>query len=74
MFVSFFPRPKLFFPSAILWTALTMAFWYGYADNLIGSSEPAVVGVALFWSARSLWFDFYFAMSVGIFAAFWAWL
>jgi len=74
MFVSFFPRPKLFFPSAILWTALTMAFWYGYADNLIGSSEPSVIGVALFWSARSLWFDFYFAMSVAIFAAFWAWL
>jgi peptide/bleomycin uptake transporter len=73
MFVSFFPRPKLFFPSAILWTALTMAFWYTYAANLIGSSDPAVVGVALFWSARSLWFDFYFAMSVGIFAAFWAW-
>jgi len=73
MFVSFFPRPKLFFPSAILWTALTMAFWYTYAANLIGSSDPAVVVVALFWSARSLWFDFYFAMSVGIFAAFWAW-
>jgi peptide/bleomycin uptake transporter len=74
MFVSFFPRPKLFFPSAILWTALTMAFWYGYADNLIGSSEPAAVGVALFWSARSLWFDLYFAISVAIFAAFWTWL
>jgi peptide/bleomycin uptake transporter len=74
MFVSFFPRPKLFFPSAIIWTALTMAFWYGYANDLVGSSEPGAVGVALFWSARSLWFDFYFAMSVGIFAAFWTWL
>ena len=74
MFVSFFPRPRLFFLSAILWTALTMTFWYGYANNLIGSSEPAVVGVALFWSTRSLWFDLYFALSVGIFAAFWSWL
>ena len=74
MFVSFFPRPRLFFLSAILWTALTMTFWYGYANNLIGSSEPAVVGVALFWSTRSLWFDLYFALSVGIFAAFWTWL
>ena len=73
MFVSFFPRPKLFFLSAILWTALTMALWYGYANNLMGS-EPAAVGVALFWSTRSLWFDLYFAMSVGIFAAFWTWL
>jgi len=48
-----------------------MAFWYGYADDLIGSSAPGVVGVALFWSARSLWFDLYFALSVAIFAGAW---
>jgi peptide/bleomycin uptake transporter len=71
MFVSFFPRPKLFFLSAIAWTALAMAFWYGYAADLIGSSAPGVVGVALFWSARSLWFDLYFALSVAIFAGAW---
>jgi peptide/bleomycin uptake transporter len=73
MFVSFFPQPRLFFPSAILWTALAMLFWYGYANDLIGSSEPGVVGVALFWSARSLWFDFYFALSVAMFAGAWIW-
>jgi peptide/bleomycin uptake transporter len=71
MFVSFFPRPKLFFISAIVWTALAMTFWYGYADDLIGSSAPGAVGVALFWSARSLWFDLYFALSVAIFAGAW---
>src|SRR3981081_1211318 len=71
MCVSFFPRPKLFFLSAILWTALAMAFWYGYADDLIGSSTPGGVGVALFWSPRSLWFDLYFAICVAIFAAAW---
>src|SRR3979411_61599 len=71
MFVSFFPRPKLFFLSAILWTALAMAFWYGYADDLIGSSAPGGVGVALFWSARSLWFDLYFSLSVAIFPGAW---
>jgi peptide/bleomycin uptake transporter len=48
-----------------------MAFWYGYADDLIGSSAPGAVGVALFWSARSLWFDLYFALSVAIFAGAW---
>jgi len=73
MFVSFFPQPKLFFPSAILWTALAMALWYGYADKLVGSSEPGVVGVALFWSARSLWFDLYFFLSVAFFAGAWMW-
>ncbi|MGB9114317.1 peptide antibiotic transporter SbmA [Bradyrhizobium sp.] len=71
MFVSFFPRPKLFFLSAVVWAALAMTFWYGYADDLIGSSAPGTVGVALFWSARSLWFDLYFALSVAIFAGAW---
>jgi peptide/bleomycin uptake transporter len=72
MFVSFFPRPKLFFPSAIVWTALAMAFWYGFADDVMGSGGAGkAVGVAVFWSARSLWFDIYFALSVGLFAAAW---
>jgi peptide/bleomycin uptake transporter len=71
MFVSFFPHPKLFFMSAIIWTALAMAFWYGFADDLVGSSAPGTVGVALFWSARSLWFDLYFALGVAIFAGAW---
>src|SRR5579863_9313983 len=71
MFVSFFPRPKLFFLSAIAWAAISMALWYGYTSDLIGSSAPDVVGVSLFWSARSLWFDLYFALSVAIFAGAW---
>ncbi len=73
MFVSFFPRPKLFFLSAIAWTALAMAFWYSFANELIGASGPGGVGVATFWSARSLWFDLYFALFVAIFAAAWMW-
>jgi peptide/bleomycin uptake transporter len=71
MFVSFFPRPKLFFLSGIAWTALSMALWYSYAGDLIGSSTPEIVGVARFWSASSLWFDLYFAIGVAIFAGFW---
>jgi peptide/bleomycin uptake transporter len=74
MFVSFFPRPKLFFLSAIVWTSFAMAFWYGFASGLVGTSEPGgppPVGVAIFWSAQSLWFDLYFAMAVVAFATFW---
>jgi peptide/bleomycin uptake transporter len=71
MFVSFFPRPKLFFLSAIVWTALAMTFWYAYASGLLGSSESPAVGVAMFVSTRSLWFDLYFALSVAIFAGAW---
>src|SRR4030088_3228655 len=71
MFVSFFPRPKLFVLSVIVWTALAMAFWYGFAGNLIGSSAPGGVGVAIFWSAPSLWFEIYFDLCVAIFAGAW---
>ena len=71
MFVSFFPRPKPFFLSAILWTALAMAFWYGFAGNLIPQSGPGGVGVEIFWSPLSLWFDLHFAICVAIFAGGW---
>jgi peptide/bleomycin uptake transporter len=71
MFVSFFPRPKLFFLSAILWTALAMTFWYGYAGSLFGSSALPAAGVAVFWSTSELWFDLYFAISVALFAGAW---
>ena len=72
MFVSFFPRPKIFFLSAIAWTALAMTLWYSFASELYGSSAP-VVGVATFWSVRSLWFDLYFVVCVAIFTAGWMW-
>ena len=70
MFVSFFPRPSLFFPSALLWTVLAMAVWYGFAINLFQAPEKRV-GLATFWSAPALWFDLYFALTVAIFAAPW---
>jgi peptide/bleomycin uptake transporter len=70
MFVSFFPRPKLFFLSAIIWTALAMAVWYGFADNFFQAAEQPA-GVAAFWAAPALWFDFYFAICSLIFAAAW---
>lgn len=73
MFVSFFPRPKLFFVSVIVWTALAMTLWYAFAAELIGSSASGGVGVAIFWTTRSLWFDLYFSLCVAIFAGFWMW-
>ncbi|WP_213738005.1 peptide antibiotic transporter SbmA [Bradyrhizobium sp. dw_411] len=72
MFVSFFPRPKLFFWSAVIWAALSMAFWYGFASNLVDASSPAI-SVARFWSVPELWFDLYFAICVALFAGAWMW-
>jgi peptide/bleomycin uptake transporter len=34
VFSSFFPRPKLFFLSAAIWTGLAMAFWYSIVRDL----------------------------------------
>src|SRR5205814_1990332 len=42
-----------------------------FAAYLIGSSEEGAVGVSIFYSARSLWFDLYFAICVTIFAGAW---
>ena len=76
MFVSFFPRPKLFFLSAIVWALLAIAFWYGVADDLgdrlgISSGGPPAVGVAMFVSGASLWFYLYFVLCLAIFAGAW---
>jgi peptide/bleomycin uptake transporter len=70
MFVSFFPRPKLLLLSAILWTALAMAVWYGYASQFFQEAEKPV-GLATFVTPLQLWFDFYFAVCVALFAAPW---
>ena len=71
MFVSFFPRPKVFFISVVIWTALSMALWYGYAESLFGANEPDIVGVGAFWSTKAIWFDVYYAACVAIFAGAW---
>lgn len=79
MFTSFFPHPRLFFPSALLWALVAVVVWYvGGAQfgALIGlpplapGQEP-VVGVSVFWSPSFLWFYIYYAIMVGLFAAFW---
>jgi peptide/bleomycin uptake transporter len=77
MFVSFFPRPKLFFWLAVLWTALAMTVWYGFASQLVAPEPPigptTFVTPSVFVAPSALWFDFYYAVCVAIFAAFWMW-
>jgi peptide/bleomycin uptake transporter len=34
MFASFFPKPRLLFLSAVLWTAVCMGIWYWFAQGL----------------------------------------
>ncbi|MDX4075985.1 MULTISPECIES: peptide antibiotic transporter SbmA [Brucella] len=80
MFVSFFPRPKLFFPSVFLWSLLAVFGWYMGGENLgrLFGLPPAapdaapIIGASLFWSAPFLWFYIYFAVATFAFYAFWA--
>jgi len=78
VFVSFFPRPKLFFWSLVFWAAVCIGLWYGGARDwggLIGLGappDPAQAGrVSVFWSDAFLWFYLYFLLATLLFAAFW---
>lgn len=76
MFKSFFPFPRLFFPSAAAWIALWVAGWYAggaaLGDSLgFTAPEAPVVGVAMFATGPFLWFYLYFWSAAGLFFAGW---
>jgi peptide/bleomycin uptake transporter len=77
MFKSFFPQPKLFFLSVVIWSALCAAGWYGFQQEIgaalgldLSDKEP-VIGLGHFFTDAFLLFYLYYAVSVGLFAAFW---
>ncbi|MBI3196870.1 MAG: peptide antibiotic transporter SbmA [Rhodospirillales bacterium] len=86
MFSSFFPNPKLFFPAAVLWTALSMVLWYGLARDLgpqlslgglVGFAYPpadadgAAVAVE---TARNIWLYQYMIAIGAVFVGLVGWL
>ena len=79
MFVSFFPRPRLFFWSVVLWTAVAVGLWYTVGETLgaafgmppLGPGLEPDKGISLFWSPPFLWFYIYFGVFTGLFYAFW---
>ncbi|HEU5019032.1 MAG TPA: peptide antibiotic transporter SbmA [Pseudolabrys sp.] len=81
MFVSFFPRPRLFAWSAVIWAIIAIAFWYTLGEHLgsafglgpLRAGTEAIIGVSRFWSKPFLWFYIYFAAAVGLFYGFWRW-
>ncbi|ATO33370.1 peptide antibiotic transporter SbmA [Dickeya dianthicola] len=76
MFKSFFPNPKLFFSSALLWSLVVVVIWYSWGrplgDSLLHISQPLPQGAIRFLSPAFLWFYGYYALCVGIFASAWA--
>lgn len=79
MFVSFFPQPKPFFISAVLWSLAGILFWFFGGEQLgalVGlppapAGQPPVLGIPIFWTAPFIWFYLYFGAMVGIFYLFW---
>jgi peptide/bleomycin uptake transporter len=60
MFVSFFPKPKLFFWSTVLWTIVTMLLWYNAGNSmatalgLLPAPEDLSKGASVFSSRGPL--------------------
>ncbi|MFV5262399.1 peptide antibiotic transporter SbmA [Acinetobacter courvalinii] len=79
MFKSFFPNPRLFFISVVVWLALNMLLWYSgghswgeYLGFPKGYAEAELsVGVNRFWEPSSLWFYLWFITATALFAGFW---
>jgi peptide/bleomycin uptake transporter len=79
LFVSFFPKPKLFFISAALWSlVLVLAWFYGGAQlgAMFGlppdppDAQP-IIGISVFLSKPFLWFYVYYVFGVLAFYLFW---
>ena len=80
MFVSFFPRPKQFFASVLLWCLIAVLGWYMGGEDMgrfIGlppasPDAPPIIGASIFWSPAFLWFYIYFTIVTLVFYGFWA--
>ena len=79
MFKSFFPNPKWFFGSLLLWFAVNIALWYSGGSGwgtFLGfpqgyDAAELLIGVSRFWSPAFLWFYLWFGASAAIFALCW---
>ena len=78
MFQSFFPRPSIFFPSVVIWSALSVLFWFTLGDSLgnslgfsIDPEDEPVIGLGHFTTPDFLLFYIYYTLVTVIFAGFW---
>ena len=79
MFESFFPKPRLFFLSLIVWMAVLIASWYliGFelglllGFNITEDGAGPVIGLGHFITPEFLWFDLYYITGTFMFFYFW---
>ena len=74
MFESFFPKPKLFFVSLLVWVFAVVSFYYLFGQSLagylgfdLGDDNKTVIGLKYFITPDFLWFDVYYVVSTFIF-------
>ncbi len=80
MFESFFPSPKLFFSSLLIWVVGVVALWYSVGTNLgelLGfqftpADAPPVIGLGYFITPEFIWFDIYYIVATLVFYGFWS--
>jgi len=79
MLECFFPKPKQFFSSLIVWITIVVLFWYFGGKELganlgfkfVEEGAPPVIGLGHFTTPDFQWFYIYFAIITAIFYAIW---
>jgi peptide/bleomycin uptake transporter len=77
MFKSFFPNPKLFFLSVVIYAAVAIFIWYTFniqIGQLIGldlTPGKPIVGLEFFITDKFLLFYLYYIVVAALFAIFW---
>jgi len=78
VFHSFFPQPKAFFTSLVVWTLISIAGWYLFASGLGASlgfapvpEEQQPIDLSFFLLPENVWFYSYFLLSAVIFCGAW---
>ena len=78
MFESFFPKPKLFLLSLILWMIFVISIYYSIGQNIgeffgfiFSENKETVIGLKYFITPEFIWFDIYYFFSTLIFFIFW---
>lgn len=82
MLKSFFPRPSLFFLTAVIWAGICIAVWYGYGNDLATSlgftladeGAAPVIGLGFFVTQDFLWFYLYYWIAAILFYLPWRFL
>ena len=79
MFESFFPKPRLFLLSLVVWVLVVISFYYIFGKSLAGflgfdlvEDNETVIGLGYFITPDFLFFDVYYVLATLIFYFFWS--